>query len=81
MTTGAPLRRRPAELINRRFSIGRDSARLKPSNNHQIEPATALLNHHLDHQSVLLFSASHIIDRRKAHHTRQPVTVPSVKST
>lgn len=80
MRTSVPLRRRPAELINRRSSIGRDSARLKVPDNHQIEPATALLNHHLDHHSVLLLSASNVIDRRKAHHARRQATCPSAKS-
>ena len=80
MRTSARLPRRPAELINRRSSIGRDSARLKAPDHHQIEPAIALLNDHLDHHFVRLLSGSHVIDRRKAHNARRQATFPSAKS-
>jgi hypothetical protein len=53
MSTSAQLRRQPAVIINRRSSIGRDGARLNTPSGHQIEPATAMFNDHLNHHLVL----------------------------
>ena len=57
MTTSALLRRQTVVLIDRRPSIGRDGARLNAPDGRQIEPATAMLNDHLNHHLALFYLA------------------------
>jgi hypothetical protein len=80
MSTSARLRRQPAVIIFRRSSIGRDSARRNAPSGHQIEPATAMFNHHLNHHLALFLSGRHVIGRLKGHYARQRTTSASAKS-
>ena len=72
MRTAALLRRQPAELADRRSSIGRHSARLNLPDRHQIEPATAILNQHRNHHLALLRPGRHVIDRVKSRQAQPP---------